>query len=240
MDPNNNKNNDGTLDVKTVATMLYSTFVEMTTPFMRTTIGSVIGLIVVTKLNLFAFWPFSILTNLVSEVLAFMGVFVGTVSVLWVITVNLGGAGGGETTTTTINNNNNKKKKSVDNNKKIVVSSTKKRREGSVSPTKKRKLTGTTGNVPKMTTMMMDVPQLYDCPLDMPSRLSSPSTCNTFHHNNMHQEETVVVNNATKTTTATTTPTPTATKKKRKYTSAQMKAMREIARKARDDGLLGR
>jgi hypothetical protein len=223
MEPNN-KNTDGALDVKTVATMLYSTFVEMTTPFTRTTIGSVIGLIAVTKLNLFAYWPFSILTNLVSEVLAFIGVFIGTVSALWVITVNLGGAGGGETTTTTINNNNKKKKS--------VVSSTKKRREGSVSPTKKRKLTGTT--IPKMTTTMMDVPQLHDCPLDTPSTLSSPSTCNTFHHHNIHQEETVVVNS-----TKTTTTTPTATKKKRKYTSAQMKAMREIARKARDDGLLG-
>lgn len=214
MDTTTKRNkDDGTFDWKNLATTLYNMFVELTTPFMRMMISCVIGLIAVTRLNLFAFWPFSIVTNLLSEFITFIGVLIGTVSVLWVITMNFGSSG---TTTTTINN-----KKSV---------SPKKHRDGSISPTKKRKLTGMTGNVPKMMMPMMDdVPQLYDCPLDTPSTLSTLSmSTNTF---NMHQQETVVVN---------TTKTPTPTKKKKKYTSAQMKAMREIARKARDDGLLGR
>ena len=51
-----NGNDNNPLDLfQTMAMMLYNMYMEMTTPYMRMMIGCVVGLITVTKLNLFAF-----------------------------------------------------------------------------------------------------------------------------------------------------------------------------------------
>jgi hypothetical protein len=67
-----------------MVTVMYDMFV---TPTVKTVSTSVVVLAVMTKWNLFAYWPFSMVGSLVSEFFSFVAVMVGTASLLLFLTM---------------------------------------------------------------------------------------------------------------------------------------------------------